>query len=284
MSNTKKLIKILFLSLLLFSCNEDNNKVDNKTTHNHSYNKIKVLNIGTFHMGYTTDLHKSEFDTNSKKNKSQIEELCQKIATFKPTVICVEYPYLSKPDIQNLYEKYLNNKDLKEYGLREIELLAFRIGQISKTKRIYGIDYFDENKGHDYMKIDEMAKSLNKKTYLDFQNKIIKKVNQNNKILKKGLLIEFLYNLNQKEELDDLIVFNAEILSHVNTKEGFEGADEAAKFYQRNIRMYANLNKLKFTKNDRVFILLGGTHAAYFNDFLERSPKYKLVNCQDYLR
>ena len=65
---------------------------------------------------------------------------------------------------------------------------------------------------------------------------------------------------------------------------GFEGADEAAKYYQRNLRIYSNLNRIPMTNEDRVFILSGGSHTAFLNEFMKRSPKYEVVNTMDYLK
>ena len=48
--------------------------------------------------------------------------------------------------------------------------------------------------------------------------------------------------------------------------------------------MYSNLNQIPVTKEDRIFILMGGTHTAFFNEFLKRSPKFKLVNTFEYLK
>ena len=102
--------------------------------------------------------------------------------------------------------------------------------------------------------------------------------------IEKGSTLERLKAFNTKEFYDILINLNADILAYTATKDGFEGADEAAKFYRRNLRIYSNLNQIPLTKDDRVFILMGATHAAFLNEFLLRSPKYELVNVLDYLK
>ena len=48
--------------------------------------------------------------------------------------------------------------------------------------------------------------------------------------------------------------------------------------------MFANLNNIPITKDDRIFILMGASHTAFFTDFLRRSPKFKQVNTLDYLK
>jgi hypothetical protein len=89
---------------------------------------------------------------------------------------------------------------------------------------------------------------------------------------------------NHPQYLESLINLNADMLTYVSTKGKSEGADEAAKFYHRNLVMFSNLNQIPIDKNDRIFILIGGAHTAFFIDFLKRSPKYKLKNTFDYLK
>ncbi|MBY0066024.1 hypothetical protein [Empedobacter falsenii] len=71
---------------------------------------IPVLNVGTFHMGYTTDANSTEFDEHNKENIRQVHELAKKIAEFKPTIILVEQePYKNKK-IATAYSDYLRTQ------------------------------------------------------------------------------------------------------------------------------------------------------------------------------
>lgn len=73
-------------------------------------------------------------------------------------------------------------------------------------------------------------------------------------------------------------------MTHISTKGNAEGADEAAKMYHRNLVMYSNFNQIELKEDDRVFILMGATHTAFFDMWLERSPKYELIEIDDYLK
>jgi len=97
-------------------------------------------------------------------------------------------------------------------------------------------------------------------------------------------LLDKLILMNTDKYLDNSITNNADILTHFGTKGNFEGADEAAIYYQRNLRMYSNLNRITLSKDDRVFIMMGASHTAFFRDFISRSPKYEMVNTFDYLK
>ena len=243
--------------------------------------KIPILNFGTFHMGETNDANKTEFDKNDKNNKSAINEIAIMLSQFLPTVIIVErLPEFDKK-LQSEYNEYLSTPKMKFKNSSEIELLAYELGRISGTKRIYGIDH---KMSYNYNIGAEMVNSIDSLWHNKYYKDPYKYYPQINIKMDKLNLLDKLKLTNQNTYLNFLIEVNAEMLSHVGSEKGFEGADEATKYYQRNIRMYANLNRINLTENDRVFILLGASHTAYFRDFISRSPKYKMVNTFDYLK
>ena len=243
--------------------------------------KIPVLNFGTFHMGETNDANKTEFDKNDKNNQLAITEIAIKLSQFRPTVIIVERPPEFDKKLQSEYNEYLSTPKMKFKNPSEIELLAYELGRISGTKRIYGIDH---KMDYNYNIGAEMVNSIDSLWHNKYYSDPIKFYPRINIKMDKLNLLDKLKLTNQNTYLDFLIEVNAEMLSHVGSEKGFEGADEATKYYQRNIRMYANLNRINLTENDRVFILLGASHTAYFRDFISRSPKYKMVNTFDYLK
>jgi len=243
--------------------------------------KTKVLNFGTFHMGFTFDENTTEFDEKDKENQKQVHKVAKMIAGFKPTVIVVETSPENNTTLQAEYKSYLNNPDMFFKNPSEIELLAYEIGRLSGTKRIYGIDH---KMGYNYRiarQIENTIDSVLINKYYDGPMKFHAQVNVDEDNLS---LLDNLKLTNHDIYLDFLITINADILTHAATNGNFEGADEAAKYYQRNLRMYSNLNRLDLDEKDRVFILMGASHTAFFQDFMSRSPRYELVNTFDYLK
>ncbi|MFY0481314.1 DUF5694 domain-containing protein [Flavobacterium sp. PLA-1-15] len=240
---------------------------------------VQVLNFGTFHMGYTPDANSVEFDEHNKKNQEDVHKVAKMLAEFKPTVIIVEDIPENNHLIQKAYQDYLNNPKMKFEKPSEIELLAFELGRLSKTTRIYGIDH---QMGYNYMIGSQVKGKVNDNTYeryFDWVEKEEQKMNYDNLSLLDKLKVD-----NHPQYLDFLLNVNADVLTYVSTKGNFEGADEASKYYHRNLRMYSNLNQIEFKAGDRVFILMGASHTAFFNDFMKRSPKYKLVDPFLYLK
>ena len=281
-----QLIVLILISTYSFSQKKQQNSAITKkgtveNTSNIELEKIPILNFGTFHMGETRDLNKTEFDENDKKNQIAVKEIAAKLALFRPTVIIVEMPPSNDKKLQAAYSDFIINPKMIFKDPSEIELLAYEIGRISETKRIYGID---NKMGYNYLIGDKIVNAVDSVWYKKYYKNPLKfypKVNINQDNLS---LLDKLKLTNHDEYLDFLIAVNADMLSTAGTVDGFEGADEAAKYYQRNLRMYSNLNRLNLTKNDRVFIIMGASHTAFFRDFISRSPKYKMVNTFDYLK
>lgn len=241
---------------------------------------IKVLNFATFHMGYTNDANSVDFDENDVKNKAEVHKIAKLLAEFKPTVIIVETMPSYNSTLQKAYEEYLKNPEMQIQNPNEIELLAFELGRLANTKQIFGIDHkMGYNYGIGYQLASAKVNDKTYETYGSLIDKEEKKLNYDNLSLLEKFKVE-----NHPQYLDFLINVNADMLTYVSTQGKFEGADEAAKFYQRNLRMYSNFNQIDLKPNDRVFIIMGGAHTAFFNEFMKRSPKYQLVNPFNYLK
>ena len=146
----------------------------------------------------------------------------------------------------------------------------------------------------EFVNADEIAKGLSpfQPEKVSFEsgriilNRIKELLSENEKNNpEEGIPFYELFKLNNHPQyLESLIIMNADVLLLSSSKGKSEGADEAAKFYHRNLVMFSNLNQIPVTKDDRIFILMGGTHTAFFNEFIKRSPKFKLANTFEYLK
>ncbi len=280
-------ITILALILLNIGCKqstpvevEESSSISIKKN-DHKPKKIPILNFGTFHFGYTNDANTTKFDEHDKENQIQAHKIAEKLSSFKPTVILVETVPKRNEKLQNEYQAYISNPKMNFERPTELELLAYELGRISGVERIYGIDHkmgYNYNIGNEIKNnIDSIWHDKYYENPLSFYPDVDEEMDDHN-------LFDRLKQTNHDQYLDFLITVNADMLTHVGTNDGFEGADEASKYYQRNLRMYSNLNRLELKEDDRVFILTGASHTAFFRDFLSRSPKYEMVNTFDYLK
>lgn len=241
--------------------------------------KIKVLNFGTFHMAGTTDARKVEFDQRDKNNRTETYGIAKMLAEFNPTVICVEVLPKENEGINLDYSKFLTDPDHRANYFGEIELIAYQVGKLSGVQRIYGIDE-QETAPYNYLIWKELKNQTDSLTSKKYMETVFKEFDGIDTLSP----LEKLRYMNTQDYWDKSININADILTHNATTGNFEGADEAAKFYRRNLRIYSNLNQIPLGENDRIFIIMGNTHTAFLNEFIKRSPKYELVEVMDYLK
>ena len=244
--------------------------------------KIQVFNMGTFHMGGTTDQVRHCFDPNNKKSMGETSGIAREIAAFRPTIICVELEPSENNALNRDYQAFLADSNHPSNYPGEISLIAYQVGKIYGVNRLYGIDE-QTTAPYNYAIPDQLPYLVDTVTYRQFRktgflNEKKNRVDFDSLSTNARILL-----LNSVAFQQYLMNVNADILTYAATRDHFEGADEASKFYHRNLRIFSNLNQVPAKMTDRIFILMGGTHTAFLNDFMSRSPRYELVDIFNFL-
>ena len=84
-----------YILLFLASCKqeqkvEETSPVAAEVQASDPLEKIKVLNFGSFHMGFTPDANTTNFNEHDVENQKMVKSVATQLAAFKPTVILVE--------------------------------------------------------------------------------------------------------------------------------------------------------------------------------------------------
>ncbi|MGB3590894.1 MAG: DUF5694 domain-containing protein [Nonlabens sp.] len=162
----------------------------------------------------------------------------------------------------------------------EVGLLAFQVALHSKAT-LHAIDHRME---YDYGSIGQLANETNNVATNKYYGSLMPLLNQATALESKASTKQLYRFTNSHKYLSLLKHANADLLTYVNTERNYEGADVAADFYQRNLRIFANINRLDIQPDDRVLILNGVTHIAFFHEFMKMSPVYNVVDAQAYLK
>lgn len=287
---TNNLLAYLLLILILSCTSAEKDSIINSETKQPSSTKIQVLNFASFHFGYSSDANTTEFDEESEAAQKEAREISRMIAKFKPTIICVESIPENHVALNALYQKFLKNPDKLITDLGETSMVAFDVARMNNIDSIYGID---NHMGYNYSVGDfiesspDLENSIDPETYLELTNHPFKDYPEMAKLeedFDKLSLLKKLQFMNEPRYLDNSIISNADKLFYVGIDDDFQGADNAAIFYHRNMKIFSNLNRISMTKDDRVFILMGAAHTAFLREFMKRSPKFEMVNTLDYLK
>ncbi|WP_293298909.1 DUF5694 domain-containing protein [Allomuricauda sp.] len=264
-------------TLILVGCNtkiknEKENSKNKQNSETEINGKIRVLNFGTAHLSQTSDANSSQIDLNDPNEKADLKKLVEKIVEFKPTIICLELEPKNNDYIASTYLEYVKDQTKRLNYSDELNSIGLEVARLSGTNRIYGID---SQTGFNYPSLVEIA---NKKVA---DSLYISQVMNNYKRVNALKFKEQFRTINTREyKMETFDLYN--FLATQHTTGNQEGVDEITKFYQRNLKMFSNFNDIEMTENDRVFILLGATHTAYFDIFLENSPKFQLENPNEY--
>ena len=284
---------LYILSIVFLACSNEHSGLFNKESDSTALSKadkIQVLNVGFFHFGSTSDATKVDFDENNTKAQEEIRELSILLAKFKPTIICLEYLPEIDNDINKAYQDFLKKPSELNTQYGELSMVGFDVARISGLNKVYGID---NHMGYNYSVGDyienspELTNAIDPITYLEITNDPLKaypEMEKRNNNFDNLSLLEKLVLINEPVMLDYSLNANADKLFYVGIDDNFVGADQAALFYHRNMKIYSNLNRIQMNKNDRVLILMGSAHTAMLREFMQRSPKFEMLNTLEYLK
>jgi hypothetical protein len=281
MKTLHNFIIALIISLPMMGMSQiDEKQIMEETKEVFTFNGAPTLLMGTWHMGATSDAQTSSYNASLSHRIDEMDQLAKQIALFKPTKIFVEVTPENQKKMEEHYQAYLKNPDSLSTYHGEVGLLAFQIARLTGAKLVAT----DHKLGYDYGSISTLAQETRNKDYFSYLQQVgpfLQKV----EALEKQATTKQLYRFtNTAQYLDFLFNINADLMTYVNTDGKFEGADAAADYYRRNLRIFANFNRTAISPGDKVLVLYGASHVAFFHDFMKRSHKYDVKDIQEFLK
>lgn len=159
------LLSLLFITLL--GCDQKKTTQTPTEATQKTSDKIKVLNVATFHFGYTSDANKVDFDEDDRKIQEEIRTLSKMLAEFKPTIICIENHPQYDAEINRVYQEYLKDPSQLNTNYGERSMVAFDVARFNNIAQLYGIDsYMDYN----YLIGEQIVNTIDSTTYRDYMN------------------------------------------------------------------------------------------------------------------
>ncbi|WP_158960858.1 DUF5694 domain-containing protein [Myroides fluvii] len=250
-----------------------------------SQQKNKILLVGTFHFHLVTSQFGVEFDLNKKQ--TELDEIADQIAAYKPTKIFVEWEYTKQKELNELFNLYLKDNSLElvrqKYGKNEtmyteseIQQLGFRIANKLNHKKLYAFDYLIPepndtimNAIQQYNQIDLMQEI--QQDFGEYGQKIINTFQTTTSI--KDLLFFF----NSKELEQQLNTGYISLFNKVGSIDDFSGAYFVSERYKRNLYMYSLIQKQLEKTDERILVLVGAQHAAGFSEFISNDKNIENV-------
>jgi hypothetical protein len=243
--------------------------------------KPNMLVLGTFHMGPTTDLFKTELDNLlSVKRQQELLEVVERLKEFKPTKLAVEIEKKKNDTMNEKYKKYRAGK--YELEVNEVHQLGFRIASALHHEEIYCIDWMEQGAGtRSVGEVYEWAK-VNQPELFNTIFGWLQHSFQDNMEHEYKSILDLYRVCNDPAGIKQNHIMNLNI-ARIKSAEDYVGMDWLIWWYQRNLIMFSNLSDLATSSDERILFIVGGAHVEILSNFLKESGLFELEPIQNYL-
>lgn len=239
----------------------------------------EVMLFGVFHFSNPgRDLVRvDQVDVSMPRNQAYLSELAKRLCDFRPTAILLEFDRTREPEMRKQFDDYLLGKI--ELGINENYQIGFRVAKACGVGKIYGFDESEIGWNAEPL-FDYLAKSAPER--LEAFNAEIARTQVADATAHRTLTLgQLLMRANSPEQdriNKDLYLFT----NAAGAGLSFEGADATARWWHRNIRMYANIQRYA-TSGQRVLVVAGSGHMAILRDFLKIDRRIAARDVRKYL-
>ncbi|NDK55746.1 DUF5694 domain-containing protein [Pontibacter fetidus] len=257
--------------------------------------QAQVMLLGTFHFTYRNkDIivteKKNQLDVLSEEGQRDIQKITKQMAKFKPTKIAVEIMPEEQPRIDSLYQAYLDGR--YELGVDEVYQLGFRLAKLLGHKRVYCINAWGnldsyQKPGGKPLEISEEAAAR----HANFWKYLRKTTIARDSVAKlSGKLPNTVYKMLQYENQPERIRerhanYFREAFRYEEQTHDYMGVDwYSATWFNRNLRIFRNIQRITESPDDRILVIYGAAHVATIQQAVESSPTHKLAHAYKLLK
>lgn len=238
----------------------------------------QVVVLGTYHFANPgLDVVKTDVaDVLSPEKQAEIRAIVEALARFHPTRIAVEASPASAPGLDSLYRAY--RAGAHELSRNEIQQLGFRLAARLDHPRVHPIDHRGE---FPFGAVMEYAQAQDPAFLQSVQKALAEITAEENRRQKEMSIGQNLRVRNDPLKLAEDHGFYMRI-PVVGAGDTYVGADLVSKWYERNIHIFSNLQRIA-EPGDRVLVIIGSGHSPILRELIRYAPGMVLVEALDYL-
>ena len=245
----------------------------------------KLMFVGTFHFADAgLDSYKPQHDINilDPARQREVEQLVERLARFRPTKVAIEVRADGIDAMNQRYRDYLAGKfELKS---NEIYQIGFRLAKRMGHAQVYGVDVWGRNYYTDEQWEAE-KKALNVPDGSPWDERFKKLYAYDDELKTKLPLIDFFRYLNSPERVRAGHGHYLTGTFHAVRGENYFGPDNLSGWwYDRNLRIFANVTNLATSPDDRVLVLIGAGHLPVLLHAAQSSPEVEWIDVESVLR
>ena len=252
--------------------------------------KAELLFLGTFHFDDAgLDAYKPRFklEVMAPARQRELELLVKHLASFRPTKIALEVKRSAQARLDSLYSDYL--RGTREFGPNEIYQIGFRLAKLLGLSRVYAVDaearsYLNDDQVRaklDSLRVDR--KTLMQRIQEDPWTSRYRLLYARDDSLKSVRTIsEQLWSMNQPERIR--VGHGAYLVGSfkLGPEWDYIGPDDATSWYNRNLRIFSNLQSIT-SDGDRILLIIGAGHLPILRFLAQSSPEHRLREVAEFV-
>lgn len=243
--------------------------------------RIEVLLLGSYHMANPgADMFNVQADdVLAPERQREIAEVVDRLASFGPTRVAVEAAW-GDTTVPSLYRGYRAGE--RDLSRNETQQLGFRLAERMGLETVHPIDVRGE---FPFEAVRDLALADSTLTpYLEQVRTMGQAAIETiGRWLSEGTIGETLHRLNSPEAIHRSHAMYLEYFLPVVNADDDPGADLVAAWYERNIRIFANLHRMGLASEDRVLVVYGAGHVPILHQLVADSPRFCVEDPLDYL-
>jgi len=246
----------------------------------------QVMTLGVFHFAYhNLDAIKTKKEDQilvlKEPYHSEIIAIAAAISEFHPTAIAVELTPDQQSRIDSLYALYRAGRfDLPK---SEVYQLGFRIGKEANVPVISCVNDWGRHYANLRALFRDSIRTNRLNDYFLHSPDSVYAPHGNAPRVKS--IIGELEQLNNPTAIRErLSAYLVNPFKYEEKPGDFTGVDfETGRWFNRNLRIFRNIQRIKHDSNDRILLIIGRDHLNLLNLFFDVSKEFELVSPLPYL-
>jgi hypothetical protein len=238
----------------------------------------RVLILGTYHFANPgLDVIQTQVaDVLAPAKQAEIAAVVEALSRFRPTRVVVEQLPSTAPGLDSLFAAYREGRHT--LGRNETEQLGFRL---AAAHGLAGVHPFDHRGEFPFGPVMEYAQRHDPAFVQMVQREMARITEESNREQREMTVGQILRAANHPEQLAAAHGMYLRF-ARVGAGDTQVGAELLARWYERNIRMFSNLQAV-VRPGDRVLVITGSGHAPILRELVGYDPEMELVEANDYL-
>lgn len=245
-----------------------------------------LANWGADRINYRMD------DVLKPKRQTELQQLAEQLARFKPTKIAVEVDKRWEAELQKEYDAYL--KDDFQLEPHEIHQIGFRLAKQMEHRKVHCVDYLRDDPivredREDHLTDYGAFAETNDQEHLLGPPPTGKMTQEEDGTIwiepeKYEPIVDMYIRMNQDEKIRTNLRDYLRI-ARIGLQDEYPGANWVAHFwYNRNLKTFVNLTRITESEDERILLIIGAGHLGFLKQIVEDSEVYHTESPLKYLK